>query len=569
MGHLRNLKLSVKLLSSFLLLTVLMGVVGFIGIYNMRDLNQNVNMLYQDHFIPINEIRSLESNLMIIRADLLELIASKDSSQNKSIEDEIEKLKNENAAYIQSFDKNLGEDEKKLFTQFKSYQEAYSADRDEVVKLVNEGDTAGAEAKLQQANANRQNMVQVLNKLIDTNKKMAEETIQENNSIYNKTKETMVIILILVCVFAIGYGLALSIMITRRLKKVVAFAHAIGEGNFTDGIVVAANDEIGVMAKSLNKAEDRIKKLMSQIAGSSGDLNALSQELTASIEEITSQMENVDESTSGIAKGMEELSASTEEVNASIEEIDATTTEIAEKSKSSTEYVHQILSKVLDLKDRNTKSIELSKSIYTANHDAILQAIEEGKVVDRVKLMTESIGNIASQTNLLALNAAIEAARAGEAGQGFSVVAEEIRKLAEQSSNAVKSVDTVVKQVQEAFANLAENSKNILEFIQHNVNDDYASFLEMIENYEQDIQAINKITGKIASSADTISASLDQVSAAAQDVTETTLQSNSSSQQILGSINETTEALENLTKVSENQAELAEKLNTLIQNFKL
>lgn len=100
--------------------------------------------------------------------------------------------------------------------------------------------------------------------------------------------------------------------------------------------------------------------------------------------------------------------------------------------------VKEIQKRAVEVKDKGVSSARIAKELYKEKQGSIVKAIEDGKVVEDIRVMAESISNIASQTNLLALNAAIEAARAGEQGRGFAVVAEEVRKLAEQLNSMVQ-----------------------------------------------------------------------------------------------------------------------------------
>ena len=102
--------------------------------------------------------------------------------------------------------------------------------------------------------------------------------------------------------------------------------------------------------------------------------------------------------------------------------------------------------RAIEVKNNGIISIEETRKLYNEKKKKGLRAIEDGKIVENIKVMADTISSISEQTNMLALNAAIEAARAGEQGKGFAVVAEEVRKLAEQSSLAVPNIqDTIVK----------------------------------------------------------------------------------------------------------------------------
>lgn len=565
----RNLRLSVKLTACFVFLSAIIGAIGYIGIINIGNINDNMNFVYNTCFSQANETQKLQSNLLAIRADLLELVYAKGSMDKEGIEAEIESLNKENDTLINGLEKTLRGSEKEIFLKFLEYERPYMSSQAEIIRKTSEGDYAAAELILGEAATERQSMFEALEGLLSANDKAAEDASRDNNAIYERTRRSMTVVAILTSLFAVIFGVLFSLMLTRRLKKVVGFARSISSGDFSQSIFIAANDEIGIMARELNNAAESIRKLVAEVIITSGNLSALSEELLASIEEITSKMENVDSSAMAITQGIEGLSASTEEVNASVQEIDSSTAEIAGKSDETRDYVHKVRIRTAEMQERSSKSIEMSRGLYHEINGKITMAIEEGRVVDEVIIMAESIGSIASQTNLLSLNAAIEAARAGEAGQGFSVVAEEIRKLADQSSAAVKKIEAVVSQVKSAFGNLSSNVKNILSFVQNNVNPDYDMFLSALQSYLSDIQSIDKMSEHIAAAASTISGSLDEVTAVIQDVSGTTQQSAASSEEIASSIDETTAALENLSKASENQAALAEKLNSLVGAFKI
>ncbi|HBM79301.1 MAG TPA: methyl-accepting chemotaxis protein, partial [Clostridiaceae bacterium] len=141
---------------------------------------------------------------------------------------------------------------------------------------------------------------------------------------------------------------------------------------------------------------------------------------------------------------------------------------------------------------------------------------EDGKVVDNISVMADTISNIAKQTNLLALNAAIESARAGEQGKGFAVVAGEVKKLAGQSANAVGAIQDTVLKVNKAFKNISENSNEILQFINVNVDRQLEELKNVGEQYYNDSNFLSSMSEEIASMSQELAAAVGQVNQAAQ-----------------------------------------------------
>lgn len=221
-------------------------------------------------------------------------------------------------------------------------------------------------------------------------------------------------------ILAITVGLIISLYISKTTKKVLLFAEAFGEGDLTYSLESKNNDELGKLIIALNHAKEKMKKVV----------------------------ENILIQAQGVTASSEELSSTMEEVNSGITELASNSTESSQQATV--------------IKENGSSSIQAAENLYEEKQNNILNAIEQGKVVNEIGMIAQSIAAIAEQTNLLALNANIEAARAGEHGKGFAVVANEVKVLAEQCGGYVKNIQNVVSSVQAAFDNLSGNSKDIL-----------------------------------------------------------------------------------------------------------
>jgi methyl-accepting chemotaxis protein len=565
-----NLKIARKLILAFTTISLLIGIVGYIGVVNMGKINSSSENMYKKNMLGVQAIDEIKQNLLQIRSDILLLLYDKNRSNLQGVEDDIKQLTDRNNKLITDYKKTITtEEDRKLFEQFENELGDYRNKRVELIKYVSDNKYEEAFEVFPQVSAAREKESNTLDKIVTLNIQLAEKDYEAGNTLFKSSLFLIIVTIAAGIALALSLGLVISSMISKRLKKVVVFAEAIGEGDLSKNIDIDTKDEIGLLANSLNKAGENIKALIAEIMNSASDISASSEELSATTEEVASQMETVDEAVEQIAKGAQDLSATTEEVSASTEEIGSTANEMYKKSEKASISSKEIERRAITIKERSIKALETANAVIDEKQANIIKAIEDGKVVEEVKVMAIAIGDIAEQTNLLALNAAIEAARAGEQGRGFAVVAEEVRKLAEQSANAVSSIKTIVSQVQSAFTNLSKNADDIITFVGKDIIADYDTFVEVGVQYEKDAELISNMADEISTASRAISEAVDQVNDAIQNVSATAQESASSSEEMSSSMNETTMAITEVAKAAQNQALLAERLSNMAQKFKI
>lgn len=392
-----------------------------------------------------------------------------------------------------------------------------------------------------------------------------------NSEIGNIMLTIMIAIIIMLGVGILA-SYVLGSVIVSTVKIVSGQLIKMSQGDFSNQIpekFLKLKDEAGDMARSADKMNEEIREIVKNVINESNNINEALVFSQQGISRLNGNIEDVTATTEQLSAGMEETAASMEEMNATSTEIDSAVGDIAAKALEGSNTAQEIVNKGDELTVTFKTSQKNAKEVYANTQIKLKAAIEETKAIEEIKVLSEAILQITSETNLLALNAAIEAARAGEAGRGFSVVADQIRKLAENSKATVIKIQAVTKDVVGSVDNLVVSSKEIMEFVDKQVINDYDMFVKNGDEYSKNAQNIGSIVSEFSTTAHQLKDSISSMLSAIDQVTIATTEGAEGTSNIAEKTIKVSEEGSTVVELTEEVKASADKLRGYVSQFKI
>jgi len=306
--------------------------------------------------------------------------------------------------------------------------------------------------------------------------------------------------------------IVILVLIARRftgpLEKVVDSVRAACQGEIGRKVDVKSEDEIGVLASSYNQMLDLIVYLIRQTQESSRRLQESSNDILSATEQQ--------------ASGAAEQAASISQTTATMEELASTYRQIAENADQVVTMAEASLTNAESGQHAVMNTLSAMEEIKSRTQSSANRILALGERSQQIGQVLTIINSIADQTKILALNAAIEAARAGEAGKGFSVVAIEIRKLAESVVESTSEISTIMTEIQAAANDLVMSTEQELKQVQggvdlaHVTGESLDQILEMVEQTTVAAKEISAATQQQKSATDQVVKAMREVAAVAQ-----------------------------------------------------
>ncbi|MEK5430823.1 methyl-accepting chemotaxis protein [Lysinibacillus sp. FSL R7-0073] len=390
---------------------------------------------------------------------------------------------------------------------------------------------------------------------------------------FNKPAESILKLTVIVIGVAIIIGIFViwqyANSMAKPINRVVQAMERFAEGDLTqESMSIRSKDEIGKLANAMNQMQAKLKDMIHNIAQASDLINTSSKELSQSANEVNMGAGQVAITMNELASGAEGQAHHSNELTSLMERF---TADLRETNQHG-EHIHQSSVEVLGLTNEGSQLMTSSNSQMSKIDGIVQNAVEKVKKLDaqaqEISKLVVVIKDIADQTNLLALNAAIEAARAGEHGKGFAVVADEVRKLAEQVAFSVNDITSIVTNIQQDFDVVTSSLEDGYQEVKEGTNqikatsETFTTISNSINDVVDSVQLISSNLSKVTEDGQKMNSAIQEIAAVAEE-------SAAGVEQTTATTEQTSSSMDVMAGKSAQLSTLALELKTLIAQFKL
>jgi len=439
MKYFVNLSMRVKLIYSFGLIWLMFLVIIIVAYRGIQQVTQSEKNLYDNHFEMAINMLQLRANQNFNRAAILEMLVTRNTSEQLSLEKSINEREISINDIIEKVSKlDNGPQFQNQLKVMKDYIGAYRDTRKEEIDLIKEGKVGEAQKLGTDSQSDRFEKIRLLAAAIgDKAKKDADDQLVIDQQQADSSILLFIILGIAALFFSVLIVIIMNRTIARPLTGITKTASRIASGDLTVEIsVIERKDEVGLLNNAFNQMVKKLRESIKDILEGINMLGSSASEILAA--------------TTQVASGAAETATAISETTATVEEV----RQAAQLSSQKASRVSENAQQVVKITQDGQKAVN---ETITSMHDIKTQMEAVANTIVRLSDQTLQIGGIiasvtdvADQSNLLAVNASIEAAKAGEQGKGFAVVADEIKRLAQQSKQSTIQVRTILNDIQKA-----------------------------------------------------------------------------------------------------------------------
>ncbi len=566
----KNAKIRIKFLIGFSIILMMMLITTVCAYYNFNHMQTIENKI-------INGVVPLDRSIKGINTELI--------SEETGVRGYI--ASNGDERYLESYTtsrKNIDKEIKEIQKYYSKYQnlgsiieneeipniEVINKHFDSQIELVKAGKIETARDRLGDGKGYMDLCKHVQDKINNEINKVTADALNSSDSANLQAKFAMGIIFLISFTISIIIAMFFSHMMVTQLNKSVLSLEEIAKGNLLiEPLKVDSRDEFGHLGNAINSMQNSVKDIIIAITSETENVNKALTISNEDISDLTAKIEDISATVEQLSAGMEETAASTEEINSSSYELEAAVETIADKAQEGAVSADDISNKAIALKDSSYALQKDANETRIGIKKIMDEALEKAKEVEKIQKLSDAILHISSQTNLLALNAAIEAARAGESGKGFSVVADEIRKLAESSEETVKEIQTTITIVFTAVENLSEASKRTLDYIETKVVKSYEDSVLVGESYDKDAVYVNGLVSDLSATSEELLATIRTVVESIDEISKANSEGSNGTNDIAEKISKIKDRAEEIKNETNHVKESSDHLKNIVSKFKV
>ena len=508
-GFLSGLKISYRIAYIAVFSIVLYLIAAVIGWMGLHEASDSLRTVYEDRAVPMQELAQIDAN---IREDSVNILFAFENAPGRpasglmddSLTSLTEAVRTNGTRFDQLWQSYMASahtpEEEALIKTFLAAHDAWQARLQDTLTQIEArkmNETANLINFLYSVREERQVALDAMGRLMAYQAEVAQHEYQAAEQRYEVSK-TLLVVFFVVGAVLVGIPALLTLRyITTSLRQAGEAASAIADGDLVTDIPPAGKDEIGQLMAKLSTMRSGLHQLVTAIRGNVDSLSQQAEALSGAADSSASAIDSQSRAATSMASAVEELSSSIDTVGENAREAHSVSRSSSVEAAEGGRIIHETAAEMEGVARavNNTAGTIRELEAFSTQISGIVQVIKE----------------ISDQTNLLALNAAIEAARAGEQGRGFAVVADEVRKLAERTSNSTQEISEVIDKIQDGTRGAVREMEAGVKQVSEGV---------AVANRAGDsVTALRHHADRAASVVEMISRALEEQTAAAREVT--------------------------------------------------
>lgn len=557
------MKIKTKIVTGYAVISVCVLIVAVVSLFGLKQVRSDYQNIIDGSDFTVITLREIQYYITGQANDERGFLLTGNPEFKGEIQD---KAKNVRQRIDRLKPLMISAKEKELLDKLSSAHTKFTDINMRVIDLYGQGKTAEAQqVSFGEGRKLRKDLEASYNEVV----KIQEDEATNNRSRTDSYSERMNLLVLSAAVLLLIFGLLFGVLFSNRIiQPILKITRDMREGKLNFETLSVANDEVGVLTHEFGNMITRLRKMVLGVQATAEQVASSSEELTASAEQSAEASNQVAIAITEVAEGASEQLTAVHHTRETVDQINDGIQQVMTKINHMSDSSRQTAVAATDGRKTVDTAISQMDKIDRAVSSSAAAVIKLGERSNEIGQIVDTISGIAGQTNLLALNAAIEAARAGEQGRGFSVVAEEVRKLAEQSAESAKQIADLIGKIQtetsRAVAVMQEGTSEVKAGtdVVAAAGQSFAEISASVDHMSGQVNEILITMRNLAAGSQSIVTSVDSMEKVSKNTAGQT-------QMVSASTEEQSASMEEIASSSQKLAQMAEELKTTIRAFQV